>query len=877
MLAFSNREIKQVTLIILISQILTLNFVELCQVLKNSREEVDNVANETHYIQESSFTINHDGFSVANRKQPIIQGFDSRKEIYSKRHFNYSYTFFYEGHKTQGRETVANLGVMGMTARLQSSVYTDLLIHYYDNLNELEQSGGPEVNQELCLMQLKYLIDKAKCSIGESVYHSKEVNIFKLIDSFGRRTAGLLMGGSVWLGDYDQCLKLNLPGPRKELIKARYCMSNFRHYDWDNHSEKNRLIAIKVAACLPKSCDSKIYKNKYELVESLIKIAIGSQQLEGFYVSSLYCLPDEQSSLRIWYQQSGVVITLALLASWIVTLVYSTHKYDRILFNRSAKLNTGIADERNKTDGIEQDGIEKIYKTLSIRVNFEKLFNTTNKSSLLDVQEDPDKPNELDQPDQLQDNLDKQLEQSPQDDSIVDLSNLEGIKVICMCYVILGHVLMSTTMVMSNGRDMASTTSVSWFIANLTPAFAVNSFFSITGILTSYLIYKTKQIHSIMKQPVSWLGLIIYRYLRILPLYLIVVLYLKHLAKFTGSGPLWDYGTSSIAQRKTCEDESIFWAILFGANFKSPFAHCIPSAWYLANDFHFFLVTPIFLSALHRNEKFGIKLLISSIILGTLASMASIFMTDFNNLLPIANFMPHGLKTYITFFEHNYAQPQYRIPAYLIGLLAGYIMFKYEDAILKFRSTKRAKYQPVVTSTAAITSDESPDWPDMFKRFGLLLSLLCLAICCITPLIATRLPFNEFFARLLVAFIMPSYHILFSVAIAIYILLASTGHGNKLVTGLLSSSYWKPLARVSLSALLVNIEIINYFIQTRKETLNINDQSLFVLNVSSIVVTYIVAVIVCVLFEAPLRGISNLGLSHVMKIMKNKSKRAKSG
>lgn len=897
------------------------NFV-LCEVFNFSQNKENNLCDSSNdqllrdNINEQDVNLT---FLDQLKKQPILSRLDTKKDIYSQKQFNYSYTFFYEGDRTQFRETISNLGIMGITARLQSSIYSDLLIHHYDNFDELKQSGGPEVNQELCLTELDYFLKRSQ-EIDKDVYRTKDVTFFRLLDSFGRRPSGLLMGNSIWLGAYDECLRLNLFNSKNEKIKTRYCILNVRHNDWAQEDEVSKLIAIKTGACLPKSCDSRNYKNKYELVEKLAHYALGSRDFMGTRVSSLYCLPDEQSSLRIWYYSQKVVTTLALLACWITILVYSTHKYDCYLQDRAKLEKLFVRDEANSDltininrKNIARNMIEqqeelriKIYQALSIKVNIKQLFNTTNKSSLLNIQVEKksiivDKEtSKLVDTNNGEQNCDakesSQVASNLKEKKIVDLSNLEGIKVICMCYVILGHVLMSTTMIVSNGRDLASTTSISFFTANLTPAFAVNSFFSITGILTTYLLFKTKQIQNITNRPISWLGLIIYRYLRILPAYLIAVIYLKNLSKYTGSGPVWDYGTSSMGQRRICEEESILWTVLFGANFKSPFEHCIPSAWYLADDFHFFLVTPIFLTALYKIEKFGVKLLMYSTIIGYLAGVASIFMTPFDNLLPIANFMPHGLKTYVTFFEHNYTQPQYRIPAYLIGLLAGFMLYKYEckklvfnkkskNSIIESKQTITEQLERDKQSTieqveeksvmeqkeigSIIFNDNHTDWSDEFKNYGLICSALCVTICCITPLIGAHLPFNKFFARLLVSIIMPLYHILFSIAVAIYILLSSTGHGSKLVTGILSSPLWKPFARLSLSVVVTNIEVINYFIQTSKHTQHIDDQALSVLNLSSIVASYIVATIFCILFEAPLRGIANLAISHIMNKVNN--------
>lgn len=135
------------------------------------------------------------------------------------------------------------------------------------------------------------------------------------------------------------------------------------------------------------------------------------------------------------------------------------------------------------------------------------------------------------------------------------------------------------------------------------------------------------------------------------------------------------------------------------------------------------------------------------------------------------------------------------------------------------------------------------------------------------PFIGASFTACRFQARILLSFFVLLCHVLFAVATANYILISPTGDGNKLITSVLSSSIRKPLARISLCAVLVNIEVVDYFIQTTKYTLkqlNNNDRVFFI-NLASILITYLVVLVGCILFEAPLREISNLVLAQIIK------------
>lgn len=943
--------------------------------------------------------------------------------------------FFYEDEHLNHEYKISEVLYMGMIAKHLSMVYTDVAIHRYDSYEDLKASNGQDSDQDQCVRQLGQMVDRAD-KLRQQKYTSRDLNIFRVLDVFGRPPAGFIVGSTSWLGHYEECLHLEIEGQTpSERLPTRYCHALVKLRHWPKSGPMAEDLMPSLGVCLPKSCDSTNYKNKFELIKRLVEFNFRQLDQDEIIFESLYCLPEEDSPLRSISQSPKSLATACGFGIWIAVLIYATIKYElyrieRKRLRREARLVQGLTGpdsrsnsplEETKAVGLSM-GFDmkssqgagqkldpvmayvaererhnsryiKIYKSLSIINNLKLLFNTSKVSSLMSkTTKDNETAAEQDA---------RELESLLADKPIIDLRALEGIKVICMAYVIMGHVLMCLTMCIKNGRDLAVSTSPSFFIANLVPAFAVNSFFTVTGLLTSYLLFKQNKSHSLFGSPLKWLAFMLYRYLRIMPMYIIVILYTKFLSRYAGSGPLWDYGTSATGQRQACENEPWLWTLLFGANFKPPLEHCIPSAWYLANDFQFFMVTPIFLSILHSNPKLGKRVLSFGMLAGYLAGFWSIINSDVEDLRPVARFMPHGFKTYVSHLSFNYTRPQYRIPAYFCGLLVGFLLHNFEQDKLgwlkrqqvkrRLETEKQAKeareeeernqdqlqhnptlveqgdsvelddediplgedvdlnlsdsamadedeterqdcaspdinfdddndFEPntpedgktaiepvdenieetkndvnetdevpisqdhkaqvsqnVSQSTGELTKpdqdDPEPIWSPILIEHGTSISLLFISLCCVTPLIGSRLPFNKFFAKLMVAFIMPSYHVLFSISIGIYLLLATTGHANKLITGLLSASLWKPFARLSLCAVLLNVEVINYLVQTNTETQTINTIYQFSFDLFAIVCTYIVATITCVLFEAPMRAALNHLLGYFMGKLSTKKKR----
>lgn len=831
--------------------------------------------------------------------------FKLQEDIFTAEQFAMYEQIIYNRFDLQNQLSLSQLGYMGIILKAIAAPYNDLQTHHYEDYSDLRNSGGPHVDQELCLRQLNYILENLKVEEKKKM-NSTRLELQQLMDSFGRAPSGLMQGNFIWLGNYNECLntkKLLLPKsleePDKlEYVPFRYCIGSLRDTSWPNKKPFDRLIVMKAAGCLPKTCDSLNYKNKYSLIRQIGDFN-GRDIDKGFgEISELYCLPDEQSALRQWYKAPKTAATVLALGSWLVFLLYCTWMYAK-LSSRNRKGGSSAAAAAAASDELGQESKQfgmtrglsneklletksaetrylELYKSLSIINNLKLLFDTTKESSLMQA---GDKLKEAEGA-RRRSLIELVKAKYPK---IIDLNSLEGIKVICMTYVVMGHVLMCISTIVMNGYEFANAQSLPFYLANLAPAFAVNSFFTITGILTSFLLLKQNKEQNFMTSPLKWVAFFVYRYMRIMPIYILVVLYAKYLAKFAGSGPFWDYATSSMGHRRTCEQESWWWVILFGANFKSPLKHCVVSAWYLANDFQFFLVTPFFLILLHKTPKFGQTFIKLCILAGYLAGFASIYLTELQDLRPIASFMAHGFNTYVHFLHSNYARPQYRIPAYLCGLLFGYALYTYEDRKLRYFKTVEARRRLEEEQKELSTEDSEleefhtePDWSEGFLKYGSIISFLSIAFCIANPVIASNIRFTKFMARISVALAMPLYHILFSVATGIYILLASTGHGNQTINRLLGASIWKPLARLSLCVVLINMDVISFIIQTMHTTQHVDTFYHLSLNVCSILITYLLSTVVCVLFEAPLRAFLNHLLTFVIsKVAESKRRERK--
>lgn len=769
----------------------------------------------------------------AQEKLKYLRSFDVIKDVLNKLD------------SFHGQLPIAELTLAGLYTQMQTTEYSYMSMHRYDSFDDLKQATSPaQADQQKCIRQLEELNERLQAQSSHKRM-STDLNAYQLLDTFGRLPSGELLGNFFWTGTHGECLRLKIHSQDGTKVSTRYCVAHAKHPAWPDQIDVDT-ISYQLGVCLPESCDSTNYKNKFELVTSLVNFNSRDLEKGQLEVAGLYCLPDESSPARSIWARPITWITLLAATCWISLLIYAT-AID-LVHGKSED----IALENKSEATVASVWLRvRVLRSLSIANNLTKLFDISDRKSQVNAAE-------------------TNSNSAKSEDKIVDFSLFEGIKVIAMCYVIMGHVLMVITGGIVDGRQLSS--NPAFKVANLMPAFAVNSFFVITGILTCYLLFKQHQSKAFMTRPSNWLAVIVFRYNRIMPMYLLAVLYSKAIAKYTNSGPIWDYGTSDSSQRRTCEQESWLWALLFAANFKKPLDHCIPGAWYLANDFQFFLVTPLFLLLLLKLPKFGRRFLFTCIGLGYFASVMSILTADtVDDLRPIALFAPHAFKLYHSNLHFNYTRPQYRIPPFLCGLYIGYLLFEYEQANLRFRSNRCVKQQG-----QGQVDEQEPDWPEAFKRYSLPLSLAIVSLFAAVPFIASHLHIGKHAARVVVAVFNPTIHLLFSLAIGLFILSQSTAARNRktLIARLLSAPQWKPLSRLSLCNLLINVEVILYIVQGRTHLHPLTNQYLWAINLLAIVMTYCVSAVVCVTVEVPLRAMTWLMLSLVASNSCHQSERS---
>ncbi|GBO13644.1 Nose resistant to fluoxetine protein 6 [Araneus ventricosus] len=172
------------------------------------------------------------------------------------------------------------------------------------------------------------------------------------------------------------------------------------------------------------------------------------------------------------------------------------------------------------------------------------------------------------------------------------LPSLHGIRFLSMSWVILCHSYAFLGMI---ARNMAETIQFvdHWFLQIILNGFySVDSFFLLSGFLVAYLFF---QQCAKSNGKIPWVYFYVHRYIRLTPVYAIVILFYTFINPYLADGPSWpdtDYD-------KNCH-ENWWWNLLYINNFQAIAGQCLGWSWYLANDMQFYVISPLFLITLWR-------------------------------------------------------------------------------------------------------------------------------------------------------------------------------------------------------------------------------------------------------------------------------------
>uniref|UniRef100_A0A2H8TW21 Nose resistant to fluoxetine protein 6 n=1 Tax=Melanaphis sacchari TaxID=742174 RepID=A0A2H8TW21_9HEMI len=265
---------------------------------------------------------------------------------------------------------------------------------------------------------------------------------------------------------------------------------------------------------------------------------------------------------------------------------------------------------------------------------------------------------------------------------------LNGFKVLTMIFILLGHRSfyfigspMSNPKVLEkiyhNGPDIF-----------LTSMNLVDPFFYISG----FIMYLTVS-RVLSKTGLAWIKTVINRILRLLPAYCATIAITANILPHLGDGPLWPQKTWIEAE--TCKK---YWWInlLFINNLIDAKYQCLIASWYISCDVQFFIIGVFIIYVYTKNNKYGIRLLATVVILSIFIPFIITILTKSEGILKIHIPFLENPRNSIDFNE-SYRASYMRATPFFTGLAMHFIVEKLIEKKIKFSLTT------VYSSTLIVT------------------------------------------------------------------------------------------------------------------------------------------------------------------------------
>lgn len=727
----------------------------------------------------------------------------------------------------------------------------------YESREDLLKSGLPYKNQDQCSVQLRELLEQIAVNADNATIATPTTNTttssnktITISQVNGHVPDNFLEGNIHWTGSYGLCVNV---ADRQFLFKGstpmRYCLGAMKSRNWPQQQPveetKNMNYFIRVGLCLPRSCDTSMLNEVPELkamVERLAKHNLISPFNWRYNLTDIYCLPDEESPLRQLDTGSKIMIMVATL--WLAVIIYSTMIWRR---------NNDTTNQRNQQD-IDNNNIT----LTTIRNNDQNSSNLLRTKKTFEIEETSkrDKGFEwiknwslcyqfemfIKPPSYLTNPAVAYGTGNKEQDNFVAFYVLDVVKVISGIWLVLSHGLLYYRGMLDNTREHVQTDDDWSFHLIRHGVNMVSIFFLIAGFLMSYKLFSSNK-------PVIFWRVIVSRYIRLLPLYLVVYTFVKKFGPLLGSGPFWDYGVSANSERRQCSKESWFIPWLLLADFITPFAHCLITGWHLANDFKITFTIPFLVIAMKKIPKpFPLVLGCSLVALSSLLCSVSFYQ---NRSFNFGHLMMDGAaikaRTFMTRTSSSYVNPIYRFGSFYMGVILAYIIVNYE----KRRRNGKINENNQISQFDKLTKSRASTRKLIYSfAFVFTMALIETSPPCVKNRLYYRL--GEEVARTVIK---PLWTLLNEISWFLLMYHLLRVRGPQRLHKLLKWMGWNYLVKLNLCLILTHNEINRTWLSIQSRSIHFSMSNAYVYLASMLIVSYFVALLVHLAIERPLIGI----------------------
>jgi len=391
------------------------------------------------------------------------------------------------------------------------------------------------------------------------------------------------------------------------------------------------------------------------------------------------------------------------------------------------------------------------------------------------------------------------------------IPTVHGLRSLSMAWVILGHTCIVAFKYSDNMSYRGVVEREFLFQTINNGAFSVDTFFFISGLLVSFLYFRTTAKHDVTKLTrtkgflsyfVQFIGMITYRFCRLTGPYLFVLGVVQVSMKWFHYNSVFE---PPAADHINCPQ--YWWRNLLYINTLFPVKDmCMLWSWYLADDTQFFVLGTILLIMAVKNFQAAASLMVTFLVSSWITTM---YIAYTNEHMP-------NLDDPLALFDKIYDKPWTRLGPYLVGMSVGWILFKTDCKIKMHKGTVTVGWTLSVSLL-------------MFLVYGLYEQEL-------HPVTAAA--YSSF------------SHTLWALGLAWIVVACSTGYGG-FVNKVLSATVLYPFSRVTYCAYLVHPIFIRIFAMKMDSPIHLGKDLVVIMFFGVLVVSYILSLIISLVFEAP--------------------------
>ncbi|CAL1280529.1 unnamed protein product [Larinioides sclopetarius] len=392
---------------------------------------------------------------------------------------------------------------------------------------------------------------------------------------------------------------------------------------------------------------------------------------------------------------------------------------------------------------------------------------------------------------------------------------LQGLRFIINVFIIGFHFLPLYIGIVRHLADLKPLLGLKVAQLALNSMFTVDVFLVISGFLNANAFFKR---YNRSCGKISWFNFFFKRFVRLTPVYMIILGFYTTLFTYMGNGPLWpSYSTNPICRGNW------WWHLLYFNNFESSYRQCLECCWSLAADMQLYIISPLFMVPLMRWPRFGCALILACISGSCIISFVLSYHYSLLDGLSRMETHVDDLNAFIIkfwkYFEVLHIKPYTRIGSYLVGILLVYYLHK-------------------KTSNQSSTKNNS-----MTLLCGWIATAIFMWIC-----------FFPLYLRedtiMLTALYNSTKNLIFSCGLAWIIYVSVTGQ-SEFLNKFLSWKFFFPLSRLSYCAFLIHPLIIVRLSLQSQDFVDFGYISMISLYLYICVSTYFIAFFVSMFFEMP--------------------------